>query len=102
MPIFYVPYWSPIAESPLQSIAPTPNPIPPMLGSPSPLRRAASCAFFGIFIFPLAALAAPTANDDSFSVAEDNPLVVSNAPLIDANFDGGSGGVGGPVAFNGN
>ena len=67
-----------------------------MQGSPLPLWRALVCPAF--VLVTSTCLGAPTATDDSYSVPEDSPLAVSNAPLIDANFDGG--GVGGAVAFD--
>ena len=70
-----------------------------MLGLSPPLVRVFSICSIGVLFCYGELPAAPTAIDDSYSVAEDNPLVVTNAPLIDANFDGG--GAGGAVAFDG-
>lgn len=61
-------------------------------------RRVSACALFCVLLNSLA-LAAPTANNDSYSVLEDGILTVSNEPLISEDFNtGGSGGSAIPFA----
>ncbi|MGI9240035.1 MAG: tandem-95 repeat protein, partial [Verrucomicrobiales bacterium] len=70
-----------------------------MPGSPTLLRRFVASASLGLSIVPISGMAVPTAVNDTYSALEDNPLVVSNAPLIESDFDGSGGG--GAVSFDG-
>lgn len=70
-----------------------------MIGFPPPLHRFLVCAFFCSSFFPSLLFAIPTAVNDAYTTAEDVPLVVSNTPLIDADFEESSSTT---ISFDGN
>jgi VCBS repeat-containing protein len=65
-----------------------------------PARQLCRALSFSVFwSLGSIALAVPTANNDTYSTNEDRALVVTNAPLLDADFDSGGSS---SITFNGN